>query len=832
MNIRMLAPWTAALSLSVCFVLPAHAADTDGDGVPDDQEVAFGLDPNVRDNDVFGSATLFARQQYRDMLGREIDPSGESYWVNNIRAGSQSRSSMIESIALLSEYRDVVGPVFRLYSAYFLRKPDESGWTFWPQQYRSGAWTFIGISDFFAGSPEFKQRYGTLNNGQFVDLIYQNVLGRAPDPGGRAFWVDELNSGRRTRGQVMADFSESPENKSKTDADVKVFSLYWSMLGRFADPSGFDFWTAQLRAGQPYANLVNALINTAEYKSRFLGASFAAKETDIIAKAARLANSATFGATETDVTLIREFGPVAFVDSQFGKATSTYPNYILLDFDNTKRPPTCQNDPNNPASAASQCARLSSSGLGAQMVFYQQALSGDDQLRQRVAWALSQILVTSGVEDSRTNGIRNYQQMLRDNAFGNFKELLRQVTLSPYMGRFLDMVNNQKAYNVGTAPNVVTVQPNENFARELLQLFALGVWELNQDGTYKNNPANPGNPIATYDQDNVLNYTRALTGWTYAPLPGAPTTNSTNPTNYDAFMVPDPRSPLTSNRHDSAAKTLLPASACVAGVSKATLPAGQSAAQDFEDTITNVFCHPNVAPFIGRQLIQFLVTSNPSPAYVGRVSAVFNNNGLNVRGDMKAVIRAILLDPEARWSNATAFGRLKEPVLLMTGLFRALPGSASDGLYLQQQSGGLSQNTFFAPTVFNYYPAEYVVPGTDLDGPQFGIFTATASFSRANFVYNITFNNTNNGNPDANLTGSIGSKLNMTPYVALASNPAALVDRLGQLLTPGRLATDQRQAIIDAVTATSATAGTPAGMDRVRTAIYLFAASPLFQVDR
>jgi uncharacterized protein (DUF1800 family) len=231
-------------------------------------------------------------------------------------------------------------------------------------------------------------------------------------------------------------------------------------------------------------------------------------------------------------------------------------------------------------------------------------------------------------------------------------------------------------------------------------------------------------------------------------------------------------------------------------------------------------------------LIQHLVTSNPSPAYVARVTAAFDNNGQGVRGDLKAVLRAILLDAEARGATRASgdYGKLKEPVLLVTSFVRSL-GGFSDGLYLRQQAQGMGQNLFYSPSVFNYYPAEYVIPATDLDGPQFGILNASTSFSRANFFYNMTFNAATSGNPDSALAGATGSKIDPTRFTALAGSPASLIDAVADLMIPGQMTPQLRDALLPAVNAISMTASN-GPLDRVRTAIYLLANSPQFTVDR
>jgi Domain of unknown function (DUF4214) len=244
-------------------------SDTDSDGIPNGVEPVEGRNPCLKDNDIFNFARLFAMQQYRDFLGREGDSGGINYWTNLLNAGSATRAQVIDSFFNSSEFQGSTAPVTRLYFAYFLRIPDYDGLLFWVNQYRQGA-TLDSISQAFAQSQEFINRYGALSNGDFVTLVYQNVLGRAPDPGGYSFWVNQLNSGGMTRGQVMLNFSESAENKQTSFNKVFVVQVYVSMLRRAADQSGFDFWVNTLNGGASGLVLIQGFLANPEYHSRFL----------------------------------------------------------------------------------------------------------------------------------------------------------------------------------------------------------------------------------------------------------------------------------------------------------------------------------------------------------------------------------------------------------------------------------------------------------------------------------------------------------------------------------------------------------------------------------
>ena len=246
------------------------AADTDNDGIPNLYEYREGLNPTAKDNDVFAVSRLFAMQQYRDFLSREGDNRGTEFWTAQLDAGTRTRASMVESFVGSPEFDGVIAPVVRLYFAYFLRIPDYPGLQYWIGQNRTGATSIVNISQSFASSPEFTQRYGSLNNSQFVDRVYRNVLGRAPDSGGLAFWTQRLDSNQMTRGQVMLAFSESAEYRSLINSEVYVTMLYVGMLRRAPDTNGFNFWVGRLDSGNSPQQLIDSFLVAPEYRARFL----------------------------------------------------------------------------------------------------------------------------------------------------------------------------------------------------------------------------------------------------------------------------------------------------------------------------------------------------------------------------------------------------------------------------------------------------------------------------------------------------------------------------------------------------------------------------------
>ncbi len=435
-------------------------------------------------------------------------------------------------------------------------------------------------------------------------------------------------------------------------------------------------------------------------------------------------------------------------------------------------------------------------------------VNAPDQLRQRVAFALSEIMVISANGNSmyqHPEAMATYWDVLANDAFANFRQLMEDVTLNSGMGDYLDMVHNDK-------PNAAkNTEPNENYARELMQLFTIGLYKLNQDGSQQLD--NNGQPIATYDQDVVEGYAHVFTGW-YWYQTGTPTWGYVDP-NYRNPMI------AFANHHDTGAKLIL---------NGVTLPAGQTQAQDLQMGLDAIFNHPNVGPFVGKQLIQKLVTSNPSPGYISRVAAAFANNGQGVRGDMKAVIRAVLLDPEARDDAAalsnTGFGHQREPLVRLANIYRAFNASASSGKFIVNNVNfSFSQAPLYAPSVFNFFSPFHSQVGpiedAGLVAPEFQIATDTTVIASANKLRSEIYRQPNANNPDAIV-------LNLSPQVALASNPAGLVDSLNILLMGGQMSSNMRTIVVNAVTQIPA-ANT---LERAQTAVHLIAISPEFFIQK
>jgi uncharacterized protein (DUF1800 family) len=527
------------------------------------------------------------------------------------------------------------------------------------------------------------------------------------------------------------------------------------------------------------------------------------------ADAVRLLNQATFGPTDPLVEEVKTKGARKFVLEQFSLPAAYYTSGGSDAIHKYKGADFCKDN-----AIGNNCWRDYYSAEPLSWDFFRNAVNDKGQLRQRVAFALAQIMVVSNFEVDGTYGLREYHNMLLDNAFGNFRDLLRKVTLSPLMGQYLNMVDNNKT------------APNENYAREMLQLFSIGTCVLNDDGTLKG-----GKCEATYGNDTVRAYAFAFTGFTY-PIGGDSKWSKSSWHNL-AYLKGDMVG--MQEGHDANPRTLL------GGV---TLPASRTPQQALETAIDSVFGHPNVGPFIGKQLIQFLVTSNPSPAYVGRVAAAFNSGkaqgvGSGTRGDMKAVIAAILLDDEARGESKSSdpnYGKLREPALYFAGILRALNGKTDGAPLYWWWGNALSQRVFNSPSVFNFYPADYTLPASStLVAPQFGIENANTTLSRINFANYLIY--WDGSKADANIPNATGTKVDLNSLAKIADKADALVEKLNTVVFAGSLNSTEKSAMLDAVNAWDANNCQQKNncdylKERAKTAAYLSFASPQYNIQR
>ncbi len=504
-----------------------------------------------------------------------------------------------------------------------------------------------------------------------------------------------------------------------------------------------------------------------------------------IAEASRFLTQATFGPSSVDLAALTSSTFAAWIDNQ----QSLPPTYHL---------------PYVQFRRAELYARDGSDGWQTprQMAWWQHALTAPDQLRQRMAWALSQILVVSqfGALDGEHEGVTRYYDHLIENAFGNYRDLLEDVTLSPMMGIYLSMMRNQK-------PDPVTGhEPDENYAREIMQLFTIGLTEMHNDGSFRLDAE--GMPIPTYTQNDIVGLAHIFTGWSAHY-------DTTNPPTWSNGSVAHPNDwfvwgwdsmramSFYGNRHDTLDRTI---------VGNVTIPASTNGVDRMRQALDTLFNHPNMGPFIARQLIQRFVTSNPGPGYIHRVASVFNDNGSGVRGDLGATIKAVLLDHDARSPtllDSVSFGKPVEPVMRMTRMLRAFPPAApfaANGdhrLFVEFQWSMPEQVPQYASSVFNFYQPGYRQPGliarSGLSSPEFQIYAETTAMREANLHYSAINWGIWTSEP-LTTNSNVTLQMDMSPLVAILQTPALtpaqaqgmLIDHLDALLLFGNMSSTLR----------------------------------------
>jgi uncharacterized protein (DUF1800 family) len=542
------------------------------------------------------------------------------------------------------------------------------------------------------------------------------------------------------------------------------------------------------------------------------GGSLEALAPTVLQDSARLAQQASFGPSEALIQQIQGLGATAWVAQQMTLNVSRYTSGSGdLIHKNVNEVFFCD----QPAHAGETCWRDWFSSDPLAWDFYRNAVSQSDQLRQRVALALMQMMVISHVEVDGTYGFRRYQNRLLELAFGNFREVLRSVTLSPMMGEYLDHVNNDRDL------------PNENFPRELLQLFSIGTCQLDKDGRVTGGSCRPN-----YDNAVVREYAYALTGWTYPP--GGSTVwgcwpEGTNCQYLDGDMVP-----AAASMRNFGARTLL---------SGVRVAAGATAPQALDAVLDSLMQHPSMAPFVCTHLIRQMVGSNPIPAQVSRCSRAFDTGrftsgstsfGAGVKGDLGATVAAVLLDREARAQRSTrdTIGLLREPILLFTGAIRAFNGRTDGEMHGWWWGQELKQHIFRSPSVFNFYPRDYPVAGTtNLVGPQFGIHNANTGLNRLNYLTAIF--DWRCCDPKDDIPGAIGTAIDTAAFEPLADDAGVLVDNLSRIALGRKLAAGPRAKVVTAVQYwTASTDPQRWRQRRVETAGYLVLASPDYQVQR
>lgn len=610
----------------------------------------------------------------------------------------------------------------------------------------------------------------------------------------------------------------------------QVTGAFWGLtaIGRYSTAD----LIAAIKAGRVTVSIDTANFPTGELGGQFVRSSGSAafnapasppaidltkiSQTD----AARFLTQATFGVRQAEIDALTTKGYAAWINEQMAVPMSSHRTETMADFNRN------QTSGGVGTRNVETQAYPFPGGQHRQAAWWSIAVKGPDQLRQRVAFALSQILVVSDTNGNLANwqeGTANYYDILAEESFGNFRTLLERVTLNPMMGIYLSSLRNAKA-TFDSRGNTITL-PDENYAREIMQLFTIGLHELNPDGTLRLDPA--GQPISTYTQETIAQTAKVFTGWAYTNKTAVnPTANTTLFRNTVGNYV-EPMS-LWPAFHDDTAKTI---------VGNKLLPAGQGGIKDLSDTLDALFNHPNTGPFISRQLIQRLVTSNPSPSYVYRVAQAFANNGAGVRGDMAAVVRAILLDYEARSATVAAtatYGKMKEPLLRATALLRAFGGTSNSGrITIFNPEGNLAQAALRAPTVFNFYEPNFVLPGAvaaaGLYAPEFQILTDTTALTQPNFYYQYIYATRSTTDMNQQTVG-----LTLNDWLPVSRTPAQLVGMLNNILAAGGLSkasTDRITAAITAMPAGTAT-NTANDLERVRSAIYLVITSPQAAIQK
>ena len=564
-----------------------------------------------------------------------------------------------------------------------------------------------------------------------------------------------------------------PGHPSNQLSDGVVYRFYQNS-GNYLGVLGSDV----LVLGPVSGNVLTRVGTLAQFAESVASASVGSD-----AEAARFLLQAQFSASIAEIAAVRSLGYASWLDQQFNAPASLTGWDALL-------------------SKGYNDSAFAFNTAPADYMVWHQLIASPDAVRKRVALALSEFFVVSsnGVNISgRSFAMAAYWDTLVTNVFGNYRTLLEAITLNPAMGVYLNTKGNQKE-DAATGR-----QPDENYGREVMQLFTIGLYELNPDGSNKLSSA--GQPIETYDQATVTNIARSFTGWDF---------DTTGATAANLQQVKNPMR-LTASRHSSLAATFF----------GTTISANTDGTTSLKTALDVLFNHANTGPFLSKQLIQRLVTSNPSAAYVGRVAAVFNNNGLGTRGDLKAVIKAILLDVEARIASnlsGTTWGKLREPIVRFTQWARSFNATSTNGDWkipdLTSDSTRLGQSPLRSGSVFNFFRPGYVPPNTALApaalvAPEFQITNESTVAGYINFMQTTIQNGV------ADVVPNYGNEL------ALVNDPVALVNRLNLILAAGQLSAATLAIIISAIGSIGIT--TAAGQkNRVYAAVLLVMASPQY----
>lgn len=759
--------------------------DTDNDFAPDGVEVSAGSDPLLAN-----SLPSYWNGAPSGLVGEDFNGNGMADAWEVLHGGFSLLASADDDLDGVSNFdeatagTDPLDPQSRLWSATLTAGADLT--LCWPALTGKGE---VLLENNALGSTGWLPAVGTLSTvGNERRMLLSGVLSSGAE---RRFYrvsVSDLDSDM----DGVSDWTE----KMVLGSDPNVASSIQSSQPVDLNSDGY----VDGSLSGDYVSLLASLHGGAPVGGFAVGNGVATGQGISRTQASRFLMQATFGPTLEDIDAVRQFGFEGWIDDQSTKSPTLHSDYIQ----------SIQDDLLGQRAVLKYSYNSSDNfinGNNMMTTFARAAIGGDDQLRQRVAFALSQILVASRRDanlENRPIGMADFYDIFVRNAFGNYLQVLREVTLHPVMGRYLSHVGNQKA-----RPEI-NQYPDENYAREVMQLFTIGLWQLNPDGTRKVNGS--GQHIPTYSNAEITQMARVLTGLWFGG----------HNWGQGGWSDPDLKTPMTmhSEYHDFGSKTL------VGGYpipSRAVTT--ENALRDIDDAIRHLFEHPNTGPFVGRQLIQFLVTDNPSPAYVQRVAGVFADNGSGVRGDLGAVVKAILLDDEARnpaMSQRKDFGRLKEPVIRTMAMARAFGMKAVPELLWWDWStfyDAARQEPTRSPSVFNFYRPDHRPPGlmtqNDLAGPVFQITDSYSAIAFPNHLWSML-------QEGFNVWRTYSFPLDLSREVALASDPERLVDHLNLMLCAGSMRASTRSIILSNVSQIPATDRAA----RARVAAYLALMSP------
>ncbi len=721
--------------------------------------------------------------------------------------------------------------LLELYVAYFNRVPDADGLAYWIDQFKTGhSLEEIGNS-FYSAALQYPAQTGyaaSMSNADFIAIIYKNVLGRTSvDKAGLDYWTAALTKGTETRSSLVRSIlnaAHSYKNDAQYGYVANLLDNKISTANYAAVQLGISYISATEAITKSQAIAAAVTSTDAVSATKLLDTVFGTGGPQIIAptltesQAARFLLQAQFSASDAEIASLRAKGTALWLNDQMN-APNSITGWDWLD--------------SMGYNVISNDTRYYDQEYLSDRMIWNQLLTSPDAVRKRAALALSEMLVVSvsGVELTwRGHAMASYWDGLVANTFGNYRNLLENVTLNTATGKYLSTLGNQKETTAGR-------QPDENYAREVMQLYSIGLYQLNLDGTEKRD--SNGDRIDTYSATDISNLARVFTGYVAQTDPKPPTLVPLNSNrSIPSTAVVKPPMKLTASLHSTLAVNFL-------GIS---IPANTDGTTALKIALDGLFNHPNVGPFLAKQMIQRLVTSNPTPAYVARVASVFNNNGSGVRGDLKAVFTAILLDDEARSDTIAAqdgSGKLREPMLRLVQWGRTFAEQADlQSLKLGDYSNPatqLSQSPLRSPTVFNFFRPGYVPPSTAMAtvnrlAPEFQIVNESTVGGYVNMMQDVirTGIYTTNSDVSGNTEGGANVTATYLNELPLAANPTALIARLNLLLTGGRLSSATQALILQTLTATNvtATSTTSAKLDRICLAVFLIMASPEYLVQK